>query len=120
MSAQLLRINAFSDVFSEEVFTDSFDLVSDAIMSKTQFVKDTQICSFHIIHGLGHEVWIQKIFSVLQIGIAVDIVTGGQEQVIAVDEIIGDAGVGGLHSDEQSPTEVKQFSRSTRGSFALP
>ena len=103
------------------MFTNCLDLIDNPIMTKAQFIKDTETRLLRLsLKRSGHEVGIEEILSVLDKRVAVDIVRGGQQQVEAVDQVIGDAGVGRLHADEQSPAEVKQLPRCAGRPFALP
>ena len=59
------------------------------------------------VQGHGHEVLVDEILPLVDEGVAVDIVTGGQEEMITIDKIIRDAWIDGFDTDEKCPTKVK-------------
>ena len=63
---------------------------------------------------MNPSVLLQKIVSVSENDICVDVIDAREEEVIRVDEVVRDRGVVGLHADEQSPTKVEHFARCAR------
>ena len=86
VSLKFLAVKAFPDILAEEMFTNGLDLIDNPIMTKAQFVKNTEIRLLRLsLQRSGHEVGVEEIVSVLDECVAVDIVRGGEQQVETVD-----------------------------------
>ena len=120
VSLEFLTLKTFFDVLAKKMFPNCFDFTDNSIMIKAQFIKNTKICLLSLLDRPGHKVGIEEVISVLDEGVAIDIIRGGQEEVVAVDQVIRDTGVGCLHTDEEGPAEVKQLPRGAGRPLALP
>ena len=88
-------------------------------MRGAKFVKNAQGGKVDILQGHGHEVLVEEVLPLVDEGVAVHVITGGQEEMITIDQIVGDAWIDGFDSDEKRPTKIEEFTRGTIGSFAF-
>ena len=59
------------------------------------------------------EALVQEVRAVVHDGTGVDVVDARQQEVVGVDEVVGDVGAQGFDPDVKAPEELKDLSRKT-------
>ena len=100
------------------MLADRPDLGDDAVVDVAEPVEDAG--RLVEVGGLldveaGVKVLVEEVAALAHEGVGVDVVDAGEEEVVGVDQVVGDGREVRLDADEEAPAEVEHFPGGARG-----